>query len=82
VPFQNLQNYTDVATWNGGESYRRLKPWYDFLTSFQTEVEIGPSLTKIMTFFTSSDEDKFYIKIIAFDEIYNFVVQFFHLKSF
>jgi hypothetical protein len=25
----------------------------------------------------NSDEDKFYIKIVAFDEIYNFVVQIF-----
>jgi hypothetical protein len=28
-----------------------------------------------------SDGGKLYIEIIAFDEIYNFVIHFFHLKS-
>jgi hypothetical protein len=30
----------------------------------------------------NSDENKFYIKIVALDEIYNFVVNFFYLKLF
>jgi hypothetical protein len=30
----------------------------------------------------NSDEDKLYMKIVAFDEIYNFVFNFFHLKSY
>jgi hypothetical protein len=29
----------------------------------------------------NSDRDKTYMKIVAFDDICNFVVQFFHLKS-
>jgi hypothetical protein len=29
----------------------------------------------------NSDGGKLYMKIVAFDEIYNFVVQIFHLKS-
>jgi hypothetical protein len=32
---------------------------------------------KIITFFMNSDVDKLYMKIIVFDEIYNFVVQTF-----
>jgi hypothetical protein len=33
-------------------------------------------------FYLNSDGGKLYMKIAAFDEIYNFVVQsFFHLKS-
>jgi hypothetical protein len=29
----------------------------------------------------NSDEGKFYMKIVAFDEIYNFVVQSFFIRS-
>jgi hypothetical protein len=37
---------------------------------------------KFVIFCLNSDEGKLYMKIVAFDEIYNFVVQsFFHLKS-
>jgi hypothetical protein len=38
--------------------------------------------SKNRNFFINSDGDKLYTKLVAFDEIYNFVLQtFFHLKS-
>jgi hypothetical protein len=36
---------------------------------------------KIVIFCLNSDGGKHYMKIVAFDEIYNFIVQSFHLKS-
>jgi hypothetical protein len=41
------------------------------------------TLEKLYFFHTISDKDDFYMKIIAFDEIYNFLVfSFFYLRSF
>jgi hypothetical protein len=37
-------------------------------------------LKKITIFFMNSDGDKIYMKIVAFDEIYNFVVQTFSFE--
>ena len=42
----------------------------------------SPALEKLYHFRTISDKDNFYMKIVALDEIYNFLVfSFFHLKS-
>jgi hypothetical protein len=80
---KNLQNYTSNAV---GDRSSDLPPWATalgalrLLTPWATAVGV-PSIFKSFYFFClTSDGGKLYMKIVAFDEIYNFVVKVFSFE--
>jgi hypothetical protein len=79
--FAKLYRCPPTAVSDGVSTYRQMKLLSGSYRRFKWRHGLYEFQTKIVTSFLNLDGDKLYTKLVAFNEIYNFVVQFFHLKS-
>jgi hypothetical protein len=72
-----LQNYTEAAIWKGGTLATAISNVGWHIVAVLTAISNGgreSTFSKFVICCVNLDEDKLYMKIVAFDEFYNFLV--------